>query len=153
MMQKLSVRMHTIVHTGNFARKIWRRFSKFKGKGKEPASGSADPPPKRNMRDVVIEDSDSDPMEEETEQIPKPQWRRNTPLPSLHLVWQEDLYREKIGALEDKESIFVCERVVALAEFRPLGMVECFNRLGWEAALSFHDVDGRDRILTKPIIQ
>ncbi|KAI3816174.1 hypothetical protein L1987_15865 [Smallanthus sonchifolius] len=87
-MQESSVGMQSIFRTDNrsdtlgprvlrfcevLQGKMWRHFSKSKGKGKEPASGSADPPPKRNRRNVIIEDFDLDPMEEETEQIPKPQ--------------------------------------------------------------------------------
>ncbi|KAI3813861.1 hypothetical protein L1987_18596 [Smallanthus sonchifolius] len=135
-------------------RKDWGRSSKSKRKGKEPTSGSVNPPPKRNRRNLIIDKSESDQeMEVETEQILKPHQKRSTPLSSLHPMWQEDLYIEKIGDLKDNESIFMCERAVMLYDFRPSGVVECFTRLGWEAALSFHDIEGRDRIPSKAILK
>ncbi|KAI3827074.1 hypothetical protein L1987_01137 [Smallanthus sonchifolius] len=91
-------------------------------------------------------------MEIENQQVPKPKWTRNTPLSPLHGDWKEELYKEKMASKVDKESIFVCKRLVQLFAFRALGVVECFERLGWEVVLVFHDPDQVGRIPNRSIV-
>ena len=100
-------------------------------KGKEPASSSsARGKKRRNLR--LQEESES-----EEEQIPKPSWDKKVPLSSFHEVWQQELYMEKMSSLRNIENVLVCERAIAMPEFRAIGLVECFERLGWGAVLSF----------------
>ncbi|KAD3337702.1 hypothetical protein E3N88_33222 [Mikania micrantha] len=91
-------------------------------------------------------------METDVDHIPKPTWQRDEHLSTLPEVWQEDLYHEKMNKLKRKEEAMVTERAVLMPECTALGIVECFQRLGWEAALTFRDEEGQDKIPMKAVI-
>ncbi|KAD3337703.1 hypothetical protein E3N88_33223 [Mikania micrantha] len=116
-------------------------------------------------RRALLDESDSDDgqpqqmgaaerrqMETDVEHVPKPTWQRDEHLSTLPEVWQEDLYHENMNKLKRKEDAMVTERAVLMLECTALGIVECFQRLGWEAALTFRDEDGQDKIPMKAVI-
>ncbi|KAI3827350.1 hypothetical protein L1987_01423 [Smallanthus sonchifolius] len=71
-----------------------------------------------------------------------------------HEVWQEELYYEKMeNGLSSPDNALQVEKAIRLSEFRPLGMYKCFERLGWEEALSFRDEEGKNKIPREAIYQ
>ncbi|KAI3827326.1 hypothetical protein L1987_01399 [Smallanthus sonchifolius] len=70
-------------------------------------------------------------LEPETEQIPKPNWRKTEALCDQHEVWQEELYYEKMaGGLSSLDNTLRVEKAIRLSEFKLLGVYKCFERLG-----------------------
>ncbi|KAI3824695.1 hypothetical protein L1987_06164 [Smallanthus sonchifolius] len=88
------------------------------------------------------------------EQIPKPNWRKTEMLCDQHEVWQEELYYEKMeNGLSSPNNALQVEKAIKLSEFRPLEVYKCFERLGWEEALSFRDEEGKNKIPREAIYQ
>ncbi|KAI3775760.1 hypothetical protein L1987_45513 [Smallanthus sonchifolius] len=90
----------------------------------------------------------------EMEQIPKTNWRKTEMLCEQHEVWQEELYYEKMAnGLSSPKNALQVEKAIKLSEFRPLRVYKCFERLGWEEALSFRDEEWKNKIPREAIYQ
>ncbi|KAI3731154.1 hypothetical protein L1987_62337 [Smallanthus sonchifolius] len=55
--------------------------------------------------------------------------------------------------LSSPDNALQVEKAIRLSEFRPLGVHKCFERLGWEEALSFRDEEGKNKIPREAIYQ
>ena len=59
---------------------------------------------------------------------------------------------EKMGSLRNIENVLVCEWAILMPKFRLIGVVQCFENLGWEACLTFRG-EGPEKIYMNAIVE
>ncbi|KAK1430662.1 hypothetical protein QVD17_13565 [Tagetes erecta] len=84
--------------------------------------------------------------------VAKPVWTRKKQLSELAEEWRSDLYLEKIAKVGARENLIVGERKTVISDFQNYGLVDCFDKLGWRAALTFNN-DDKEEVYLDEIIQ
>ncbi|KAJ0525061.1 hypothetical protein HanHA300_Chr09g0307691 [Helianthus annuus] len=119
--------------------------------GNVVASSSATPSQQRGgKRKLVSQELENEvpqstqsrrePMEEEDETNPYHVhiWKSGS-LNDFKKDLQVQFFNEKIKGIGDRKEAFICEREITDHEFRPFGIIQRFEALGWEAALKCYD--------------
>ncbi|KAJ0686718.1 hypothetical protein HanOQP8_Chr11g0418761 [Helianthus annuus] len=107
------------------------------GKRKAPAS--------KKQKGGTSAAHDSEAMEVEL-----PEWSRGERL-SKFKNFQKELYLEKISKVP-RNKLGVAERFTMISDFQYYGLVKCFQRLGWEAALTYNN-NNKSEVYTDEIVE
>ncbi|KAJ0510894.1 hypothetical protein HanIR_Chr11g0545791 [Helianthus annuus] len=107
------------------------------GKRKAPAS--------KKQKGGTSAAHDSEAMEVEL-----PEWSRGERL-SKFKNFQKELYLDKISKVP-RNKLGVAERFTMISDFQYYGLVKCFQRLGWEAALTYNN-NNKSEVYTDEIVE
>ncbi|KAL8249514.1 hypothetical protein R6Q59_006382 [Mikania micrantha] len=114
-------------------------------KGKEHVGSSSNPAenPQRKRRLVCPADQDEEEEQQAIDAGPKPKWEAG-PLDDQPEYWQPILFHDRMNKLKDRAAAFICEKEVKENEFGPFNVFDRFRALGWDAALSCYDREGKN---------
>ncbi|KAM0006493.1 hypothetical protein Hdeb2414_s0171g00822201 [Helianthus debilis subsp. tardiflorus] len=125
------------------------------------ASSSSSPKQQRagRQKELVVHNSENEPIPEPLSVHPaqlrreqmereaqaqrqpprlRPDWKGGF-LDDIEYKWQAELFDWKMSKNSDRKDGFMCEKEISIEDFKPFGLVQKFEALGWEAALKCYD--------------